>query len=132
MRKLICWVDMGAWNHLHMDRIKAYYDMQVWDAVSDARIQFNTSMLDQASEDLPIAWMIENVHLQNGIIGSMEDHKSNGASVDLFEKTKVAKIFYENNTGEDPNEMDLSDWPTVELSSGRILKTRLLVRVNDD
>ncbi|GAB5591477.1 Putative ubiquinone biosynthesis monooxygenase [Umbelopsis nana] len=122
---------MDVWRHLHQDRIKPYHDMQVWDAVSGARVQFNTSMLDQGSKDMPIAWMIENVHLQNGILQSVADHNSNGANMEIIEKTKVANILYVENEDDRKDGFDLSDWPTVELSNGRKLKTRLLVDAFD-
>jgi ubiquinone biosynthesis monooxygenase Coq6 len=101
--------------------------MQVWDAISGARVQFNTSMLDQRTDDMPIAWMIENVHLQNGILQSVKDHNSNGANMEIIEKTKVANITYEKDMDDGSSTFDLSDWPTIELSNGRKLKTRLLV-----
>lgn len=118
---------MDVWRHLHQDRIKPYHDMQVWDAISGARVQFNTSMLDQRTDDMPIAWMIENVHLQNGILQSVKDHNSNGANMEIIEKTKVANIVYEKNIDDGSSMFDLSDWPTIELSNGRKLKARLLV-----
>lgn len=131
MKNLPTLVDMDVWRHLHQDRIKPYHDMQVWDAVSGARVQFNTSMLDQGSKDMPIAWMIENVHLQNGILQSVADHNSNGANMEIIEKTKVANILYVENEDDSKDGFDLSDWPTVELSNGRKLKTRLLVDAFD-
>jgi ubiquinone biosynthesis monooxygenase Coq6 len=118
---------MGAWKHLHEDRIKGYNDMQVWDAISDARVKFNTSMLEVGLQDQPIAWMIENVHLQNGVLQSVQEHRSTGANIEILEKTKVEKIFYEPVDTEDPQQMDLSDWPAIALSNGRTIKTRLLV-----
>lgn len=119
---------MGAWKHLHEHRIKGYHDMQVWDAISDARVKFNTSMLDGGLHDQPIAWMIENVHLQNGILQSVKEHRLGGANIEILEKTKVEKIFYEPADVEQAQQMDLSDWPAISLSNGRTLKARLLVR----
>ncbi|KAG2182416.1 hypothetical protein INT43_007346 [Umbelopsis isabellina] len=119
--------DMGAWKHLHEDRIKGYHDMQVWDAVSDARVKFNTSMLDGGLHDQPIAWMIENVHLQNGILQSVKEHRLGGANIEILEKTKVEKILYEPIDVGQAQQMDLSDWPAISLSNGRTLKARLLV-----
>lgn len=119
---------MDVWRHLHQDRIKPYDDMQVWDAISGARVEFNTSMLGQGSADIPIAWMIENVHLQNGILASVAEHNAKGAKMEIIEKIKVSNISYEKNTEDSATGFDLSDWPTVELSNGQKLKTRLLVR----
>ncbi|CAO3677817.1 unnamed protein product [Umbelopsis ramanniana] len=119
--------DMDVWRHLHQDRIKPYDDMQVWDAISGARVEFNTSMLGQGSADIPIAWMIENVHLQNGILASVAEHNAKGAKMEIIEKIKVSNISYEKNTEDSATGFDLSDWPTVELSNGQKLKTRLLV-----
>ncbi|KAI9286915.1 hypothetical protein BC943DRAFT_217257 [Umbelopsis sp. AD052] len=119
--------DIDVWRHLHHDRIKPYDDMQVWDAISGARVEFNTSMLGQGSADIPIAWMIENVHLQNGILASVAEHNSKGAKMEIIEKIKVSNISYEKNTDDSAIGFDLSDWPTVELSNGQKLKTRLLV-----
>jgi ubiquinone biosynthesis monooxygenase Coq6 len=102
--------------------------MQVWDAISGARVEFNTSMLGQGSADIPIAWMIENVHLQNGILASVAEHNAKGAKMEIIEKIKVSNISYEKNTEDSATGFDLSDWPTVELSNGQKLKTRLLVR----
>jgi ubiquinone biosynthesis monooxygenase Coq6 len=101
--------------------------MQVWDAISGARVEFNTSMLGQGSADVPIAWMIENVHLQNGILASVAEHNAKGAKMEIIEKIKVSNITYEKNTDDSAIGFDLSDWPTVELSNGQKLKTKLLV-----
>ena len=92
--------------------------MQVWDGISDSRLSFD---LDNIKSDA-IAWVVENNHIQRAILARLEE--CNDGNVDVLDGTRVEKIFYESESG---NEFDLSDWPTVLLSSGETLKARLLV-----
>ncbi|CAG8508332.1 266_t:CDS:2, partial [Paraglomus occultum] len=109
---------IGAWQHVDNSRTRPYEYMQVWDGISDSRLSFD---LDNIKSDA-IAWIVENNHIQRAILARLEECYN--GNVDVFDGTKVEKIFYESESG---NEFDLSDWPTVFLSSGKTLKARLLV-----
>ncbi|KAI6783742.1 ubiquinone biosynthesis monooxygenase COQ6 [Emericellopsis cladophorae] len=107
---------IGAWSHLQRDRIQAYHEMQVWDGVTGARIEFDWPT--QGTEKT-IAYMTENLNLTSGLLGRIREL----GGVDIFESSKVEQI----QLGEETEEMDLRSWPVVQLSNGKTLAARLLV-----
>ncbi|KAF7721063.1 putative ubiquinone biosynthesis monooxygenase [Apophysomyces ossiformis] len=116
---------IGAAKYMHIDRANAYDKMHVWDGVSGAKIHFETDMLGKkAEEDNAIAYMIENVHLQNAILKQLDACRADGAQVDILQKARVANIRLDK---EQQGEFDLSDWPTIQLENGAVLKARLLI-----
>lgn len=91
--------------------------MQVWDGVTDARIEFDWQPGSGAGKTL--AYMCENLNLTSGLLKRLNQL----GSVDVFDKTKVEKI----DLGEESETMDLREWPVVHLSGGKTLAARLLV-----
>lgn len=94
--------------------------MQVWDGLTGARIEFELRSRPAAADaDGAIAYMVENLNITSGLLKRLRDL----GGVDVFDKTKVSAI----GLGAETEELDLSEWPVVELSSGRSLTARLLV-----
>ena len=118
-------------DQLYQDRLCPYSRMQVWDGVTDARIEFDTALLEQLGvnkmdeKDPAIAYMIENVHLQHAILKHLEACRGVGATVDTLQKVRVENISLDKEKSEEG--LDLTDWPVVELNNGMSLKARLLV-----
>ncbi|KAI7867778.1 hypothetical protein BDF14DRAFT_1798957 [Spinellus fusiger] len=115
----------GVASYLDPTRVYKYGDMEVWDGVTGARITFDTDLLDSHdhNEKQTIASMVENVHLQSAMLKRLEASPSVGAHIDIFQNTRVSSITNESSSGQ----LNLSDWPTVTLDKGNILKARLLV-----
>ncbi|KAI9259623.1 hypothetical protein BDA99DRAFT_513743 [Phascolomyces articulosus] len=125
---------VGVTDQLYHDRLCPYSRMQVWDGVTDARIEFDTALLEQLGvnmdeKDPAIAYMVENVHLQHAILKHLEACRGIGATVDTFQKARVENISLDKesalSSGEE--ELNLADWPVVTLNNGVSLKARLLV-----
>lgn len=109
---------IGAWSHLDRRRIQEYHEMQVWDGITDARIEFDWGGSAGAA-DTTIAYMIENLNLTSGLVKRLGQL----GGVHLFDNVKVDRISF----GQETEEMDLSRWPVVHLAGGRQLHARLLV-----
>ncbi|KAG1458945.1 hypothetical protein G6F46_007146 [Rhizopus delemar] len=114
---------IGVKQHLTMDRVHGYRDMRVWDGVTGASIHLDSAILDV--KEPTIAYMVENINVQHAALQRIEECRSQGVQIDLFEKTKVAEIDKETTSREDG--LSLNDWPTVHLDDGKQLKARLLV-----
>lgn len=108
---------IGAWSHMKRDRIQDFHEMQVWDGVTGARIEFDWPAGSGPSKT--IAYMTENLNLTSGLMKRLREL----GSVDIFDKSRVEKI----ELGEETEDMDLRDWPVVHLSGGQSLAARLLV-----
>ncbi|KAK5990512.1 Ubiquinone biosynthesis monooxygenase COQ6 [Cladobotryum mycophilum] len=108
---------IGAWTHMKRDRIQEYHEMQVWDGVTDARIEFDWQPGGGAGKT--IAYMTENLNLTSGLLKRLKEL----GGVDIFDNSKVEQIAL----GEETEDMDLREWPIVQLSGGRSLAARLLV-----
>lgn len=106
---------MGAWKHMKQERIQPYHEMQVWDGVSGARIEFDRGR----GPGQTIAHMIENLNITSGLLKRMGEL----GGVAVFDKAKVEDI----SLGEDRDGANLSQWPVVQLAGGRRLWARLLV-----
>ncbi|CAG8615439.1 1280_t:CDS:2 [Rhizophagus irregularis] len=113
-------VSIGVWQNIEEERIKPFKDMQVWDGISDARIKFNNENTGIG----PLAWILENYNIHHAILRTLDQYKED-SDVDFLDNTKVQKISFDKENKDEP--FDLSDWPCVELSNGKKLKTRLLV-----
>ncbi|KAK8056166.1 ubiquinone biosynthesis mono0xygenase COQ6 [Apiospora rasikravindrae] len=107
---------IGAWEHLARERVQPYHEMQVWDGVTDARIEFDW---EAPSSGRTIAYMTENLNLTSGLLRRMDGI----GGTDVFDKVKVENI----TLGEDKDDLDLTQWPIVHLSGGKQLAARLLV-----
>ena len=93
--------------------------MHVWDGLSTANITF-----DNIATAPPIAYMTENLNLIRALLTRLNTLPS----ITLYEKTSVAAIDLgpepSNPASTSPN---LSSYPHLTLSSGRVLAARLLV-----
>ncbi|KAL6869899.1 putative ubiquinone biosynthesis monooxygenase [Amphichorda felina] len=108
---------IGAWSHMKRERIQEYQEMQVWDGVTDARIEFDWPPGSGSSKT--IAYMTENLNLTSGLMKRLEEL----GNVDVFDKSRVESIGF----GEETEDMDLREWPVIQLSGGQSLTARLLV-----
>ncbi|KAK9242059.1 hypothetical protein V1506DRAFT_480725 [Lipomyces tetrasporus] len=111
---------IGVWDHVHTERVQAYDDMRVWDGVSGARIHFDAFHL--GTEDGTIAYMTENLNLQHALLSRLGSLSSD-PPVTILDNTKVAEI----TNGYEFDDVDLSSWPTLKLSTGDSLTARLLI-----
>ncbi|KAJ7672687.1 ubiquinone biosynthesis hydrox [Mycena rosella] len=106
--------DIRAWEHIDEERTCPIEDMQVWDGVSDARIEFSASLLGLGAAGQGMARMTENLNLQRGLLR----HLCSVPQVTILDKAKVQSIGHAEGVG---------GWPLVHLDNGRILCSRLLV-----
>ncbi|KAI1368752.1 hypothetical protein F5Y08DRAFT_294738 [Xylaria arbuscula] len=109
---------IGAWNHIQRDRVQPYHEMQVWDGVSDARIEFDWAP-GSAPNGRTIAYMIENLNLTSGLLKRIDELKG----TTTFDSARVEGI----TLGEETEELDFREWPIVHLHGGKQLAARLLV-----
>ncbi|KAG5978996.1 hypothetical protein E4U55_005677 [Claviceps digitariae] len=115
---------IGAWSHLKRERIQDFHEMQVWDGVTGARIEFewpegSSVSSSNSSSKKTIAYMTENLNLTSGLLRRIKEL----GGISVFDNSKVDKI----TLGAETEDMDLRDWPIVHLSSGHSLAARLLV-----
>ncbi|KAK0345608.1 putative ubiquinone biosynthesis monooxygenase [Friedmanniomyces endolithicus] len=143
---------IGAWEHAKRERAQPYHAMDVWDGVSGSKIHFDsvdqqqTGLLDavaemipgsrsQASrrkyevEDVGVATMCENANTTSALLQRLheldEERSKDRLIFDMLEKTRVESIdLGPESKGEES--LDLSQWPIVTTSHGRIA-ARLLV-----
>ncbi|KAF3762587.1 ubiquinone biosynthesis hydrox [Cryphonectria parasitica EP155] len=106
---------IGAWQLMKRERIQPYQEMQVWDGVSGARIEFDWD----GGAGQTIAYMIENLNITSGLLGRLDQL----GGVSVFDNTKVEEISF----GEEADGLDLSEWPVIRLAGGQRLWARLLV-----
>ncbi|KAL1743220.1 hypothetical protein HDZ31DRAFT_83561 [Schizophyllum fasciatum] len=110
--------DIGAWSHVDTERACPVEELQVWDGVSDARIQFSvTDLISDASEcDMEgMSRIIENLNLQRGLLR----HLDTFPDIQILDKTKVQSIT--------PDEGATGSWPVLHLDNGHSIRARLLV-----
>lgn len=91
--------------------------MQVWDGVTDARIQFDGDPSSGPGQTM--AYMAENLNLTSGLLRRLGEL----GDVDIFDRSRVESI----GLGNESEEVDLSGWPVVHLSGGQALTARLLI-----
>ena len=108
---------IGAWNDIDTMRVQPYQEMQVWDGVSGARIEFDWE--GNAQSGNTIAFMAENLNLTSGLLKRLDTL----GGTTIFNAAKVENITF----GEDSEDLDLSQWPVVHLAGGKQLAARLLV-----
>jgi len=126
--------EIGAWSHVDVERTSPIEEMQVlrypytsysssltvyqvWDGISDARIDFNAAALGISTGNgrKEMARLIETLNLQRGLLRHLGDKPN----VTLLDKTKVETVFEDDIPG--------GGWPILKLSDGRALRARLLV-----
>ncbi|KAL6868582.1 hypothetical protein J3F83DRAFT_737658 [Trichoderma novae-zelandiae] len=110
---------IGAWPHMKRSRIQEFHEMQVWDGVTDARIEFDWQPSSYAGEGNVIAYMAENLNVTAGLLKRIKEL----GGVDMFDNSRVEQITF----GEESEDVDLREWPVVHLQSGKSLAARLLV-----
>ncbi|ELU43561.1 COQ6 monooxygenase [Rhizoctonia solani AG-1 IA] len=112
-------VSTGAWEYVDTRRACPLEAMQVWDGISDARIHFSPSDLARlpTTGTIPesMAMMTENLNLQQGLLRKLESVPN----VKLLDTTKVEGI----QSGSE----DYNSWPVVNTSTGKSLRSRLLI-----
>lgn len=109
---------------MYPNRVHPYSRMKVWDGVSGAHIEFDSALLGIQKENA-IAYMVENAHLQHAMLKQL-DYSCSGAEVHVLQRARVASISLDQGDTISA-EFDLTDWPSVHLVSGDVLKARLLV-----
>ncbi|KAG0006775.1 putative ubiquinone biosynthesis monooxygenase [Modicella reniformis] len=94
---------------------------------------------EREASSQPLAWMTENLHVQYGLQKQILAHQTRGIQLDIFERTKVQTITANPTTttttttlndvaqSAQGGQVDISDWPVIELDNGKKLQTRLLV-----
>ncbi|KAH9059062.1 hypothetical protein EDB87DRAFT_1685008 [Lactarius vividus] len=109
--------EIGAWDRLDAERTCPIEDMQVWDGISDARIDFSAAALGlgRGKGSSQMARLTETLNLQRGLL----QHLSGQSNITLLDSTKVENIFSDDIPG--------GGWPMVQLSNGNVLRARLLV-----
>ena len=113
---------VGAWEELDHSRVQPYQEMQVWDGISGARIEFDWQR-EQRGRQETIAYMVENANLVSALLKRLEAL----SGVSVFDSTKVTNINHGSTSLPLEGTTDLSGWPHVTLSNGRTLAARLLV-----
>ena len=90
---------------------------QVWDGISDARIDFNSAALGIIRSDgsNQMARLTETLNIQRALLRRLKEQ----SNVTLLDNTKVVNIFKDDIPG--------GGWPMVQLSDGIVLRARLLV-----
>ncbi|KAI9034389.1 hypothetical protein DFJ74DRAFT_600766 [Hyaloraphidium curvatum] len=107
--------DIGAWDHIDATKPWPVQHMTVWDAAGDGVINFD------GEPGAPVSWMIENRVVQAGLVAAM---RSGPQKVDVFNTCQVTAISAGDVGGAaGPG----SSWPEVALSTGDVLRGRLLV-----
>lgn len=109
--------EIGAWAHMKRDRIQDFQEMQVWDGITGARIDFDWD--HRGGRGRTIAYMTENLNTTSGLLKRLDEL----GGVTILDNNKVESI----GLGEETEDLDLSGWPVIQLSGGQSLAARLLV-----
>ncbi|KAF4587737.1 ubiquinone biosynthesis monooxygenase COQ6 [Ophiocordyceps camponoti-floridani] len=107
---------IGAWTHLRRERVQGYQEMQVWDGITDARIEFDWQPRASGKD---MAYMVENLNLTSALLQRLHELEQ----VDIFDKARLQSIGF----GSETEDLDLTEWPVVHLADGTSLTARLLV-----
>ncbi|KAF9531773.1 hypothetical protein CPB83DRAFT_761042 [Crepidotus variabilis] len=107
--------DIGAWDHVDEARTNAVEHMQVWDGVSDARIEFDAQDLQLTRVNNGMATLTEILNLQRALLR----HLDNLPNIQLLHRTKVTSITADSE--------DKGSWPLIHLDNNSTLRARLLV-----
>ncbi|EGX93993.1 ubiquinone biosynthesis monooxygenase COQ6 [Cordyceps militaris CM01] len=110
--------EIGAWSHMQRERIQAFQEMQVWDGVSGARIEFDWQHRG-GDGGSTLAYMTENLNTTSGLLKRLREL----GGVTVLDNSRVESI----TLGEESEDLDLSGWPVVHLAGGQSLAARLLV-----
>ena len=104
---------INAWRHVDESRVKPYNEMQVWDAANDSSIQFDwrAEARQYNAPTRTVATMTENANLTKGLLEHICELNGDQS---LFMNTKVSSI---EMGKDDPNGVNLSNWPVLSLES---------------
>lgn len=119
---------IGAWDHVDVDRVQNYQEMQVWDGQTGSKISFDwsnpsfpfsTTLAAGSSGELSslprtIATMTENANLVRALLKHIEASEEEENNVSIWSNTRLSSI--ENGRSYYPNGPDLSAWPILSLS----------------
>lgn len=105
-------------------RVQPYYEMQVWDGVTGARINFDwakraVDIIQPPDPSGTIAYMIENNNLTQALFQRLTSFED----VEIVSPARVDSIAL----GEDLRGFDMQSWPILTLDNGQKLAARLLV-----
>ncbi|MCJ1354690.1 MAG: putative ubiquinone biosynthesis monooxygenase [Icmadophila ericetorum] len=122
---------IGAWQHVDRIRTQPYHQMQVWDGLSDARIEFDWSssksgqpMIDPDEGGSTIATMIENNNITRALLARLSNFKD---FTTIYDNTNVSSISY-GAPSLDSSSINISSYPHLRLSSTtKTIAARLLI-----
>ncbi|KAF4610564.1 hypothetical protein D9613_006875 [Agrocybe pediades] len=107
--------DIGCWEHVDEARTCAVEQMQVWDGISEARIEFNANEMSSPIGRTGMARLTENLNLQRALLRQLD----NIPEVQIMQKTKVTSIEHDTEHH--------GGWPLIRLDNDQILRARLLI-----
>lgn len=113
-------LDIGAWQHVDEKRTTPIEEMQVWDGMSDSRIEFDVSQ-GTSNPHGEMARLTENLNLQRALLHQI-DTVSSADNLSLYDGTKVTSI----SSGRAAT-TDGGGWPILQLSNSKTIRARLLV-----
>ncbi|KAG8860395.1 putative ubiquinone biosynthesis monooxygenase [Serendipita sp. 411] len=129
--------DIGAWQYVDESRTRPIEEMQVWDGISDSRIEFLAPPTTAASVPVhEMARLTENLNLQRGLLRRLDEVRGRGSTLTILDKTKVASIVSDVNGSSSslPSSPSLSTasvsftgWPLLHLSTSQTIRARLLI-----
>ncbi|GAA5886474.1 hypothetical protein JCM16303_001422 [Sporobolomyces ruberrimus] len=120
----------GIWQHVDHSRVREVHEMQVWDGISDARIEFQAPTLPasnlpgqypfEPSKRSSMATLTENLNLQRAALKRIEET----GNVELIDQMRVESIVKSSK--------EEGGWPVVNLANKdgtvkRSIRARLLI-----
>ena len=104
---------IGAWDHLDLERVQPYNEMQVWDGTNGSRIQFDWTMEARKYNTIPrtVATMVENANLTRSLLRRLEELQD--GSLSILSNTRVSSIA----NGDDAEGFNMSAWPVISLDT---------------
>jgi ubiquinone biosynthesis monooxygenase Coq6 len=114
----------SIWSHLDEERVNNVEQMEVWDGISGARIQFHRELLgfgEGGEGEKGVAYMVENLNLQRACLRAI---RATQVAPLMLDKTKLLSI-----TPSSSSSTDTSPYPLLQTSSTShpLIRTRLLV-----
>lgn len=118
---------IGVYPYLVEHRLRAISCMRVWDGLSDALLEFDsTDLSDAAGTSSQISVMVEISNLQQAMLRFLEQ----GPGKDICSIKDVARvesIVPDSKVGVESTSLEPDPWPTLQLSTGDAVQARLLV-----
>uniref|UniRef100_V5GIF8 5-demethoxyubiquinone hydroxylase, mitochondrial n=1 Tax=Kalmanozyma brasiliensis (strain GHG001) TaxID=1365824 RepID=V5GIF8_KALBG len=118
---------IGVYPYLVEHRLRPVNSMRVWDGLSGALLDFDSSDLsDAAGSSSQISVMVEISNLQQAMLQYLE-HGPGKDICSIQDSAKVESILAASKTEADSASAEQDPWPVVQLSTGDAIQTRLLV-----